>query len=373
MKIESLRIKNFKAFKDAKMENIPDFCVIVGANGTGKSTLFSIFEFLKEAFTTNINLALSKIGGMNGFYDIRTKDSTGSIEFEFTFKTIRSDSIIYFLEISYDTLNEKAYIENEKLSFKPNNSENSDTILHFQKGIGTLGINNTSYAKNQKLRTSDTLAIKTFSELEAFPIAGMLAEFIESWSIINDTENVSEQQLIKDINKMKKQHPDTFNEFINQLKSILPEIENVSLEKNKTEGEDLFLKNTNFNTPFHFDINSEGTKKILYYLSLLNKSEYSKLLCIEEPENKLYHSLLYEIAEDFRIYSYHKGQVFIATHSPYFLNATEVNEVFWLEKEDGYTKIIRANQNKQIVDYMNEGDQMGYLWSQRLFGNIDPK
>lgn len=41
MKIESIRLKNFKAFKDVEMRDIPRFCIIVGANGTGKSSLFS--------------------------------------------------------------------------------------------------------------------------------------------------------------------------------------------------------------------------------------------------------------------------------------------------------------------------------------------
>ena len=43
MKIESIRLNNFRAFKDAEMRNVPGMCVLVGANGTGKSTLFSVF------------------------------------------------------------------------------------------------------------------------------------------------------------------------------------------------------------------------------------------------------------------------------------------------------------------------------------------
>ena len=62
MKIEQIRIKNFKAFKDMEMRDIPNFCVIVGANGTGKSTLFQVFSFLKEAMLSNVNTALTKLG-----------------------------------------------------------------------------------------------------------------------------------------------------------------------------------------------------------------------------------------------------------------------------------------------------------------------
>jgi predicted ATPase len=41
-----------------EIKNIPKMCVFVGANGTGKTTLFNVFSFLKDAFTENINVAL---------------------------------------------------------------------------------------------------------------------------------------------------------------------------------------------------------------------------------------------------------------------------------------------------------------------------
>ena len=47
--IESISLKNFKAFKEVEMKDIPPFCVIVGANGTGKSTIFNVLGFLRDA------------------------------------------------------------------------------------------------------------------------------------------------------------------------------------------------------------------------------------------------------------------------------------------------------------------------------------
>ena len=46
IKIESIGLKNFKAFKDVTIREIPKMCVVVGANGAGKSTiLHSIYGF----------------------------------------------------------------------------------------------------------------------------------------------------------------------------------------------------------------------------------------------------------------------------------------------------------------------------------------
>jgi predicted ATPase len=65
------------------------------------------------------------------------------------------------------------------------------------------------------------------------------------------------------------------------------------------------------------------------------------LLCIEEPENQLYPTLLWELAEEFRAYAQRGGQVFVSTHSPDFLNAVNLEEVFWLTKRDGCTQIMK--------------------------------
>ena len=59
MIIERLRVKNFRAFKDVEMRGIPRFAILVGANGTGKSTLFTVFGFLRDAMNTSVRTALS--------------------------------------------------------------------------------------------------------------------------------------------------------------------------------------------------------------------------------------------------------------------------------------------------------------------------
>ncbi len=100
MHIESIKLKNFKSFRDAEMLDIPRFCVIVGANGSGKSTLFSVFEFLREALTSNVHTALVKMGGSKGFQEVRSRGASGNIEIEIKFReTDDSPLVTYFLSI----------------------------------------------------------------------------------------------------------------------------------------------------------------------------------------------------------------------------------------------------------------------------------
>ncbi|MFM6024613.1 MAG: AAA family ATPase, partial [Dolichospermum sp.] len=101
MKIESIHLKNFKAFKNVEIKKIPKMCVFVGANGTGKTTLFNVFSFLKDALTDNVHVALTKLGGGRGFQEVRSRNSTGPIEIELKFRLAdKSPLITYSLKIN---------------------------------------------------------------------------------------------------------------------------------------------------------------------------------------------------------------------------------------------------------------------------------
>lgn len=63
----------------------------------------------------------------------------------------------------------------------------------------------------------------------------------------------------------------------------------------------------------------------------------------------------------------------VSTHSPDFLNALKPEEVFYLIKKDGYTKIKHLSDNKQVVTYFDTGDKLGYLWKQGFIEGIDPE
>jgi len=87
MKIESIRIQNFKALQDVHLQNLPGFCVFVGRNGSGKTSLFRVFAFLKRALETNVRIALQQEGGRLGFQEVVTRGhGQENIEIEIQFK-----------------------------------------------------------------------------------------------------------------------------------------------------------------------------------------------------------------------------------------------------------------------------------------------
>jgi predicted ATPase len=89
-------------------------------------------------------------------------------------------------------------------------------------------------------------------------------------------------------------------------------------------------------------------------------------LCIEEPENGLYHKLLESLAREFREHATgRKGgsQVFITTHQPYFVDALEPNEVWIIEKSPaGFSTIRRASDDEVVRNMVAQGLPLGSLW-----------
>lgn len=395
MQIEYIRLKNFKTFKSIEMKNIPRFCVIVGANGTGKSTIFSVFGFLKEALTTNVNTALMKLGGSRGIQEVRSRNTQDPIEIELKFREDpQSELITYSLQIGEE--NGKAVVEGEVLKYRRGSHGQPWKFLDFKRGKGEAVTNELDSVKaikdlkreEQTLKSPDILAVKGLAQFERFPAVVALGNLIENWCIsdfhINKArpeqdagyaEHLSKEgeNLSLVVDYLYQYHPEVFENILKKLQARVPGIS--SVESKTTEEGRVLLKfqDGKFSDPFLARYVSDGTIKMLAYLTLLYDPRPYPLLCVEEPENQLYPKLLWELAEEFRDYSHRGGQVFVSTHSPDFLNSVELEEVFWLVKENGYTNIKRAQEDKQITAYMRAGDKMGYLWNQGFFGGVDPQ
>ena len=382
MQIEEIRLKNFRTFKDITWKDIPRFAVVIGANGSGKSTLFSVFGFLREAMTSSVTIALAKLGGSRGFQEVRSRGAEGPIEIEIKFRPDPKRQLItYQLEISEKK--GRVVIEREVLKYRRGSRGKPWHFLDFSKGKGEAVTNESSddikaesdlERESENLKSPDLLAIKGLAQFERFPTAVDLGNLIERWHIsdfhinrarpdqeVGYAEHLSREgeNLSLVIEYLHNQHPEIFQKIISSLSQRVPGISNI--EAKQTEEGRILLKFQDgaFEDPFLARFVSDGTIKMLAYLTLLYDPSPHPLLCVEEPENQLHPRLLGEIAEEFRLYANKGGQVFVSTHSPDFLNATQLDEVFWLKKSNGYTEIKRAQEDRQIREYMESGAKMG--------------
>jgi predicted ATPase len=397
MKIESIRLKNFKAFRDVHLKNIPPFLVVVGANGSGKSTLFDVFGFLHDCLKGNVRQALDKRGRFAEVISRGCDPAKDLIQIELQYRMEISGVerlVTYLLEIGEHS--GAPVVVKELLRYKRGRYGSPYHFLSFSNGEGYAITNEEDFKKadedlereDQRV-APDTLAIKGLGQFERFKAASAFRRLIENWHVSDfhisaargrkeaagETEHLSESgdNLPLVARYLHEQHTSVFKNILATMARRVPGVSSVEPKLMDDGYLTLRFQDGSFKTPFLDRYVSDGTIKMFAYLVLLHDPRPHPLLCVEEPENQLYPQLMAELAEEFRSYAKRGGQVFVTTHSPDFLNALELDEVCWLVKSQGCTIIHRAKDNAQIAAYVAEGDQLGYLWKQGFFDGVDPQ
>ena len=165
---------------------------------------------------------------------------------------------------------------------------------------------------------------------------------------------------------MEREHPNKFRTILDRIAAKIPGIK--SIDTRVTDDRRVLLRFNDgaFKDPFFAQQMSDGTLKIFAYLLLLEDPEPPPFICIEEPENGLYHKLLETLASEFRAHATGKknaSQIFVTTHQPYFVDALTSHEVWILEKDtDGFSKIKRVSEFENVRCLVEEGLPLGSLW-----------
>jgi len=394
MKIVSIKIKNYRMFKNIHIRDIPPFCVIIGANGTGKSTLFDIFGFLRDALKNNIRQALQIRGGYREIITRGQEQEDIEIELQFRMKILDTERLVTY-QIIIGQNNNRPVIKREILRYKRGEHGKPFHFLDFQLGQGYAITNEEDFSKpdkeldreEQQLESNDILAIKGLGQFQRFKAATAFRSLIENWHVSDF--HISEARGSKEISYAEhlsptgdniatvaqyiyQQYPTIFQQILEKMKQRVPGIS--SVEAKETEDGRLILRfqDQAFKDPFIDRYVSDGTMKMFAYLILLFDPNPHPLLCVEEPENQLYPTLLKELAEEFAHYSDQGGQVFVSSHSPDFINAVPLASIFWLIKSQGITQIHRAADSEILKNLVAEGDLPGYLWNQGWFEGVAP-
>ncbi len=389
MQIEAIEIENYRVFRHAQLDGLPRLVALVGANGTGKSTLFDVFSFLKDALAFNAGKAVARRGGMR---ELKSRGQTGPIRIEIKFR--ESGGRLATYELAVNEADGRVVVEREVLKFRRGQRGKPWHFVDFSRGRGTAITNEQQYgeegAREQRaeyaLDEPDVLAIKGLGQFKDFRVVAEFRSLIEHWQIsdfhIAEARPSTEEGYAEHLSTrgdnlaqvaqyLYTYHRDRFDAVLDAMKRRVPGVTHI--EAKPTEDGRLVLRfqDGSFKDPFIARFVSDGTIKMFAYLVLLHDPKPFPLLAVEEPENQLYPELLPELAEEFRAYAHRGGQVFVSTHSPDFLNALQLDEIYCLKKEGGFTTITHASDSENLRALVEAGDLPGYLWKQGLFEGLN--
>ena len=420
-KIEGIRIKNFRVLNNVtlgKLWNLQDsepltpMTSVIGKNGSGKSSLFDAFGFLADCLKHGVEEACDA-RGRGGFERLRSKGQEGAIEFEVYYKEDgNARPITYELAIDLDSSG-RPYVKNERLRQRRKNQSYgrpfSFLILQGGKGMAWKGeepgrnidesapefnldefldkLLAEALAEESKetelveLEDKRKLGIATLGSLKQHPRISAFRRFIEGWYLSYFTPdaarslplagpqkhlNIHGDNLGNVVQFMEREHPKKFQSILDRIAKKIPGIDKIDTEKTPDGRLLLRFNDKGFVDPFYAQQMSDGTLKVFAYLLLLEDPIPPPFLCIEEPENGLYHKLLESLIQEFRQHATGtKGgsQVFITTHQPYLVDALSPEEVWILSKgSDGFSTITRASDDPLVKNLVDQELPLGGLW-----------
>jgi predicted ATPase len=395
MKIVSVKIKNYRTFEFLEIKNVPSFCVIIGANGTGKSTLFDVFGFIQDSLRCGLRQALQIRGGFNKVVTVGREQEDIEIEIGLCMEVMGIESPITYILIVGKEERERVVVKKEILSHKIEEYCSPYHFLDFQhgKGYAIAGGGNLEQTDEEleweelQLESNDTLAIKALGQFKRFRVINTLSSLVENWHFsdirIKDVRGSKVVSYVKHLTPtgdnlavvaqyIYQYHPDIFESILSRMREIVPGISGVEVKETEDGRLILRFQDQSFKDPFTDYYVSDGTIRMFAYLILLFDPNPHHLLCVGEPENQLHPNLHTELAEEFANYASLGGQVFVSTHSPNFLDAVPLESIFWLTKEGGVSKIFRASDNETLNNLVKSGNLFGDLWRQGWLDTVAP-
>ncbi len=386
-RIESLRVENYRALRRVEFDKLTPMTVLLGPNGSGKSTVFDVFIFLSECFQFGLRHAWDRRGRGK---ELKTRGSSGPIVFDLKYREHRDMPVITY-HLAIDEGNKGPEVVEEWLQWRRGTRGRPFRFLEFARGEGSAVSGEMPDEDDkripQKLRSPDLIAVSTLGQFSDHPRVAALREFITDWYVsylsIDQTRSQPEagpqerlskggENLPNVIQYLKEQHPDRLEKIFEVLRQRIPRLERVEAEPMPDGRLLLQIKDAPFEQPVLSRFASDGTMKLLAYLTVLYDPEPPRFIGIEEPENFLHPKLLPELAEECRAAA-ERSQLLITSHSPFLLNAMRPEEVRILYRdEQGYTQAVRAIDIQGISEFMREGASLGYLWMEGHFGLGDP-
>jgi predicted ATPase len=378
-RITRIKTSNYRVLKDVTLDGLTPFTVLLGSNGSGKSSLLDAVRLLTDAVERGTQFAVNTRGGLDA---VRTLGSTGPVQIEVGAEFPATGERFDY-HVTFDVKAESSRPFHELLDWTSTRTADYRTLLEFHSGEGV--VYEPSRGKYREAIEDDSLALATFGRLSRFEEIAKFRKFVLGWASVDiDVGRVRAGSLVDprwkddfrsvfspdgaDTARLleRMSHTTEFAEIVRSLRRYIPKLESVSTEQTSDGRLVVKLKDQTFDGSAPSEAISEGTLRLLAQLVVLRQHGPSALL-VEEPESNLHPNLHYGLAEDFRLAS-ETTPLIAATHSPRFVNAVRPEELWVLARgANGYGEARRAADLPVVMAMVRNGGELGDLWTEGLF------
>jgi predicted ATPase len=385
--ITRIRAKNFRSLADVDVRLGP-FTALIGPNGSGKTNLLKVLQFLGTTARFDLEEAVRQWGGFEHVQ--RQSAGVGSVELQLdghiTEHATHEDLDEYLLIFESESPTAGLW-RFEKFDF--NESDGRRRVGSVPRGTLTIAWDE-SGETGRKLASAQTTALATLPRLSDEDGGPGMRDFSEMLQHIQVYEfdvtkarrlapakqarlSSDRSNLADALQSLSSRDPDTWGALVFDAKRCLPGLMDIRLVGAGGAGLSIVvqLAESGVTTPIDLRDASFGTVRLLALLCLLHEPDPPPLIAIEELDHGLHPYALDILVDRLRAAS-KRTQVIVATHSPTFVNRLRPEEMVICERDPKTgASIIPARTEREIRTALRgfEG-RAGELWFAGALGGV---
>lgn len=367
MYIYKLKISNFRSIRELEWKPNKGMNVILGGNGSGKSTIATAIDYLLNPNISWYRNSLNEID----FYD---RDTDNQILIEAWFKGVE-ELTVENLDLLFEHVDRDGNISEYGEEIALITRMTCDKSMKPKYSILSNGRENHfssvyKQAINFRLISSDRDPLKELAFYQNSVLSKALhnentSELIQK--IIDELDNSAKNHLFSDagFSDSFKKLKNSFTDFdlISQESESL-NLEIVELSERKTlQAFSLVFKSNESTKPIPLKYQSRGIKNLLLLVALKDNVDTDSILFLEEIEQNIEPHLQRKIIKSYK--NKLQNQIFITTHSPEVVKQFDFGNIYLIRNgkvksipkiqdiiDRGFEKLVERQAKHEIVSGM---------------------
>jgi predicted ATPase len=367
--LKTFRLRNFKAICDSRVVRFTPLTVLIGNNGSGKSSLVEGLETFQTIVEQGLDKAMQQWRGFEHIWnsacqhELRHRGDgepyyTNPMSFEVSGA---SEARQFRADMSINAVDGKNRILIEDEFLRVNDVELKRDI--------------TGNVRVLPLKAGPPYRMAPgFSSFRSSAIPGMLGDwgFTDDWQFVSlvpqamgspapQSRVATQVRLAKDGSNIaeyllgiRDQDPGAFDGIIDSLRYVLPYAADMQPAITSELERTVYLQMTEGQFKVPGWLLSTGTLRIVAMLALLRHPQSPRLIVIEEIENGLDPRTLNLLVGELRAAAEAGIQIIATTHSPHLLDAVPLESVVLCDRVDGEPRFTRPADDKEVRDWAKE-------------------
>lgn len=370
-----LSIHGFRRLNDVQLSLSP-LSVMIGANGTGKTSVLDVLSLLASSAQGKLSSSLSDLGGLA---NVLTYDRAAELGLEIAMEVPGHETLEYSLQLRPQGLayqvREEILLNRNRKSF-PHIDSNAGDIKYYDP-VKHFWVH-PNWEHNPQ-ETSLSQVPKMFPGPEDFRRRLASSTFyhvlnVDSRSPVRlpqamgpaELPGRNGEDLVSCLFYLRETQRERFETVEDSLRTAFPRFERLDFPPVAAGTLALAWREYGFSKPLYMHQLSEGTLRFLWLTTLLQSPGLTALTLLDEPEVSLHPQLLSLLADQLREAS-GRTQIVVATHSDTLLRFLKPSEVVVLDStEEGLTKLTRADE-LDLEDWLKDYS-MDELWRNGRMG-----